>query len=97
MSAFERVVVGLDMHQGAANAVLARACELAEPAHIEAVHACSVFHHEHHDYTLGTFETTEALDAAVRRQADEYLESHLQAARDHQVPGPRRQGRRGIA
>lgn len=75
MNAFERVVVGVDMHQGAANTVLARACELAEPAHIEAVHACSVFHHEHHDYTLGTFETTEALDAAVRRQADEYLES----------------------
>ena len=75
MSAFDRIVVGLDMHQAAANAVLARACELAEPDRIEAVHACSVFHHEHHDYTLGTFETSEALDAAVRQQADDYLAS----------------------
>ena len=75
MSAFENVVVGLDMHERAANAVLARACELADPTRIEAVYACSVFHHEHHDYNLGTFETSEALDAAVRRQADEYLAS----------------------
>ena len=73
MSAFERVVVGLDMHQAAAQAVLARACELAEPEGIEAVHACTVFHHEHHDYALGNFETSEALDAAVRQQADDYL------------------------
>ena len=75
MSAFERVLVGLDMHQSAAEAVLARACELAEPEHIEAVHACTIFHHEHHDYTLGNFETSEALDAAVRQQADDYLAS----------------------
>ena len=61
------------MHQAAAHAILARACELADPAQIEAVYACPLFHHEHHDYTLGTFETSEALDAAVRRQADEYL------------------------
>ena len=73
MNAFDHVVVGLDMHQAAADAILSRACELAEPGCIEAVHACAVFHHEHHDYTLGTFETSEALDAAVRRQADQYL------------------------
>ncbi len=73
MTPFENVVVGVDMHQAAAHAILARACELANPAQIEAVYACPVFHHDHHDYTLGTFETSEALDAAVRRQADEYL------------------------
>ena len=73
MSAFEHIVVGLDMHQTAADAVLARACELADPENIEAVHACTIFHHDHHDYALGNFETSEALDAAVRRQADDYL------------------------
>ena len=74
MSAFQHVVVGLDIHQQTADAILARACELADPERIEAVHACNRFHHEHHDYPQGHFETSEALDEAIRRQADEYLQ-----------------------
>ncbi len=75
MSAFENVLVGLDVHQPTAEVILARACELADPDDIEVVHACSHLHHEHHNYKLGHFETSEALDAAVRQQADHYLES----------------------
>ena len=74
MSAFQNVLVGLDVHQQTADAILARACELADPEQIEAVHACNHLHHEHHDYTLGSFETSEALDDAVRRQAEHFLE-----------------------
>ena len=73
MKAFQRVVVGLDMDQGVAEAILARACQLASPDDIEAVYACSHLHREHHDYSLGSFDNSEALDAAVRRQADQYL------------------------
>jgi len=73
VSAFEHVIVGLDVHQRTADAILSRACELADPARIEAVHACNRFHHEHHDYPEGNFETSEALDEAIHRQADQYL------------------------
>lgn len=73
MSAFEHVLVGLDVHQETADAILARACELAHPDHIEAVHACNRLHHEHHDYPQGNFDTSEALDEAIRHQADRYL------------------------
>ena len=73
MSVFQHVVVGLDMHQRTADAVLARACELADPDRIEAVHAYNRFHHEHRDYPQGHFDTSEALDEAIRRQADCYL------------------------
>lgn len=74
MSAFQHVLVGLDVHQRTADAILARACELAHPDRIEAVHACNRFHHEHHDYPQGNFDTSEALDEAIRRQADQYLQ-----------------------
>ena len=73
MGVFQHVLVGLDMHQRTADAILGRACELAEPDHIEAVHACNRFHHEHHDYPQGNFDTSEALDEAIARQADRYL------------------------
>lgn len=73
MGAFQHVLVGLDVHQRTADAILARACELAHPDRIEAVHACNRFHHEHHDYPQGNFDTSEALDEAIRRQADQYL------------------------
>ena len=73
MSAFEHVLVGLDMHQSTADAILARACELCDPDCIEAVHAYNRFHHQHHEYPEGHFDTSEALDEAIRRQADRYL------------------------
>ena len=74
MSAFQHVVVGLDVHQQTADAILARACELAHPDRIEAVHACNRLHREHHEYAQGNFDTSEALDEAIRRQADQYLQ-----------------------
>ena len=73
MGAFQHVVVGLDMHQHTADAVLGRARELADADRIEAVHACNRFHHDHHDYPQGNFDTSEALDEAISRQADRYL------------------------
>ncbi len=75
MSAFANVLVGLDMDETAAGAVLARACELADPQDIEAVHACLPVRYEG-DFsagTLGGFETGPVLDAVVHRQADDYL------------------------
>ena len=74
MGAFQHVLVGLDMHQQTADAILGRARELAKSDRIEAVHACNRFHREHHDYPLGNFDTSEALDDAIRRQADQYLQ-----------------------
>ncbi len=69
MSAFQHVLVGLDVQQQAVGAILARACQLAEHEAIEAVHVCK----QHHDHPHG-IETSEALDAAVRRQVHRYLE-----------------------
>ena len=74
MSAFEQVVVGLDVEQQDADRVLARACELAETDRIEAVHACSEFHHQHFEYPVGSFQNSEQLDEAIRRQALGYLD-----------------------
>lgn len=74
MSAFEQVVVGLDVEQHDADRVLARACELADTDHIEAVHACSQFHHQHFEYPIGSFQNSEQLDDAIRRQALGYLD-----------------------
>ncbi|MCE2424332.1 MAG: universal stress protein [Pseudomonadales bacterium] len=74
MTAFQHVLVGLDVHQQtAADAILGRACELAQPDQIEAVHVCNRFHREHRDYPEGNFETSEALDEAIHRQAGQYL------------------------
>ena len=68
MGGFQHVLVGLDVHQRTADAILARACELAHPDRIEAVHACNRFHREHRDYPQGNFETSEALDEAIHRR-----------------------------
>ena len=90
MSAFDHVVVGLDRHEAAAKAVLARACELAAPAAIEVVHACSGFHHQHLDYAVGNFDTGDALDVAVREEAETYLHAvcaPLGIANHHIVAG----------
>lgn len=73
MGGFQHVLVGLDVHQPTADAILARACELAHPDRIEAAHACNRFHRKHRDYPQGNFETSEALDDAIHRQADQYL------------------------
>ena len=73
MNAFQQVLAGLDLHPGAAEAVLGRACELAEPSAIEAVYACRYAYYEHSNYALGGFEAAEASDAALREQADQYL------------------------
>ena len=73
MSAFNRVLVGLDFDETAASAILSRACQLTDPQHIEAVHACDTFHHVNQDYPVGAFKTSEALDQAVRDEADEFL------------------------
>lgn len=75
MRPFQHVLAGVDMHPCAADAVLARACELAEPAAIEAVYACGHAYYEHNDFTVGGFEAADMLDAALREQADRYLAS----------------------
>ena len=74
MSAFEQVVVGLDVHQDDAALVLGRACELADPGCIEAVHACTQLHHQHFEYPVGSFQNSEELDDAVRKQAFGFLD-----------------------
>lgn len=73
MSVYRHVLVGLDLSPEHAGRVLSRACELAEPEDIEAVHACEAVHHAHHDYSIGSFETTEQLDEAMRCEAEEFL------------------------
>lgn len=75
MHPFRNVLAGVDMHRATADAVLARACELAAPDDIEAVYACSYAYYEQTDYTVGGFETADALDATLREQADGYLAS----------------------
>ena len=74
MNPFQHVLAGLDMQPCAAQAVLARACELAEPDAIEAVYACSYAYYEHHDHAVAGFEAADVLDAALREQADQYLQ-----------------------
>ncbi|MDE0009371.1 MAG: universal stress protein [Gammaproteobacteria bacterium] len=74
MNAFEQVVVGLDVHQDNAALVLGRACELTDPGCIEAVHACTQLHHQHFEYPVGSFQNSEELDDAVRKQAFGFLE-----------------------
>jgi universal stress protein A len=75
MSAFQNVIVGIDLNEVTAKRLLERACQLTEPAHIEVIHACDYLHHQHADYTLGAFESSEELDAAVIREADLFLNS----------------------
>ena len=75
MNPFQHVLAGIDMHPNTAEAVLGRACELAEPDAIEAVYACSYAYYEHNDYTVGGFEAADVLDVALREQADQYLAS----------------------
>lgn len=73
MNPFQHVLAGLDMQPCTADAVLARACELATPDAIEAVYACNYAYYEHNDHTVGGFEAADVLDAALREQADRYL------------------------
>lgn len=73
MSAFQNVLVGLDLNESAARRILGRACQLADPANIEVIHACDHLHHEHHDYPVGEFANSEELDAAVIGEAERFL------------------------
>ena len=75
MSAFQNLIVGLDLNEATAERILGRACQLAEPAHIEVIHACDNLHHDHQDYVYCAFETSEELDAAVIGEADRFLNS----------------------
>lgn len=73
MSAFQNVVVGLDLNKATALRILGRACQLADPANIEVIHACDHLHHHHENYPVGSFRTSEELDAAVIDEADRFL------------------------
>jgi universal stress protein A len=75
MSAFQNVIVGIDLNEETAGRLLERACQLAEPTHIEVIHACDHLHHQHQDYVHCAFESSEELDAAVIREADQFLNS----------------------
>jgi len=73
MSAFQNVVIGMDLSEANAKQLLSRACQLADPANIEVIHACENLHHEHADYSHGSFKTSEELDAAVISEAERFL------------------------
>ncbi len=73
MSVFRNVLVGLDLDEATAGIILNRACQIAEPSEIEAVHACNHLHEYYDEYPIGSFSTSEDLDRAVRSQADNFL------------------------
>lgn len=73
MSAFQNVVIALDLNEATARRLLSRACQLADPANIEVIHACDNLHHHHEDYPHGAFRTSEQLDAAVIGEAERFL------------------------
>jgi len=75
MRAFQNVVIGMDLSEANAKQLLSRACQLADPANIEVLHACDHLHHEHAEYPHGAFRTSEELDAAVIREAEHFLRS----------------------
>ena len=74
MSAFQHVLVGLDLNEVYATALLERACQVADQDRIEAIHACDNTHQTHHEYPIGYFSSSEQLDEAVRRNADSFME-----------------------
>ena len=78
MSAFQNVVIGMDLSEANAKQLLSRACQLADPANIEVLHACDHLHHEHAEYPHGAFRTSEELNAAVIREAKQFLRSVCQ-------------------
>ena len=72
MSAFQHVLVGLDLDGVNASAILTRAGQLAEPDHIEAVYVCP----EHFNYAYyqgGEFINATGLDERVWQDASERL------------------------
>lgn len=73
MSAFQNVLVGLDLNEATAARILGRACHLADPTNIEVIHACHHLHHRHEDYAVGAFRTSDELDAARIGEADRFL------------------------
>ncbi len=78
MSAFQNVVIGMDLSEANAKRLLSRACQLADPANIEAIHTCENLHHEHAEYPHGSFRTSEELDAAVIKEAQSFLDGVCQ-------------------
>ena len=74
MSAFQHVLVGLDLSEAKAAVILARACQVADLDDIEVLHVCHHDHRHHEDYPVGSFGSSEALDEAVKKGADRTLE-----------------------
>ena len=73
MGAFHHVVVGLERGMPAAHLLLERARQLADANEIEALCACDHLFDHHEDFPVGAFANSEALDAAVRGEANGFL------------------------
>ena len=67
MSAFQNVVIGLDLNESTARRLLNRACQLADPAHIEVIHTCDNLHDHHHSVGAGDQAGSHRLSPGVLR------------------------------
>ncbi len=75
MSAYDRVLVGLDLSESNAELILERACHLAEPDAIEVLHVSEHLHSHYEEYPSNqSFPNSEALDEAIKKEADVHLE-----------------------
>ena len=75
MRAYSRVLVGLDLSESNAELILERACHLADPDAIEVLHVSERLHTHYEEYHSGQgFANSEALDEAIRKEADVHLE-----------------------
>ena len=75
MAAYDRVLVGLDLSESNAELILERACHLAEAEEIEVLHVSEHLHTHYEEYAPNqSFPNSEALDAAIMKEADTHLE-----------------------
>ena len=75
MGAYDRVLVGLDLSESNAELILERACHLAEPDAIEVLHVSERLHSHYLKYDPNqSFPNSEALDEAIKNEADIHLE-----------------------
>jgi universal stress protein A len=73
MTSSQHVLVGLDLQNASASAILARACQLASPDEIEVVHVSDRLHNYHEDYGVSQFANTEELDEQIIAEVDARL------------------------
>jgi universal stress protein A len=91
MGAYARVLVGLDLTPSSATQILTRARQLVDADSIDVLHVCDHLHKNHEDLSTGAFANTQALDAAVVRQADANLDQYCRpfGIKHHKVLGGR--------